>query len=547
MRWQVVAPVLALAAGITTVAGALVAGTAHAEPQPPPEPSQPTADVPADPLAEPVTSTLVAPAVPSPSATPTAPDTAPSTSNQASNDDAKPRSRVVPEGSEGFRFGSYGRAIAGSDLRGGKPQKIQIVARAPRIIEDSYLELDLSYGFVRALSPDDYVVLRPTITLAFDGTLFHDTGEFDARPALRNMFLDASIAKNVTAWAGSRMYRGDDIYLFDYWPLDDQNIVGAGTELKSALRERGPDDDRTHDEVSIAAAVGFNRLLHPFQYQVIDVPNPVHGSTTIEQLNRQRIVGSATATYTMLPAPSGGLGAKVRVHTEVHSLPSGTRKLTDGTLEPLPADSGFMIGAQAGVFGFAPAGSLYRRHLNLFARYSKGLAAFDELAPPTSFGSDLKTTRANEIQLGLSGNFDHEKFHVMVAALSRRFIDADTSAVDYDDGWEYAIGARPLARIVRGWFVGGDLSYQARFPRGLNPSTLRADDPAMLQIAPMIVYSPMGPSSYDRPQLRFVYRAAKLNQAALDTYVPDDPRHQHEWVHFLGIQAEWWWNSTRYR
>ena len=33
----------------------------------------------------------------------------------------------------------------------------------------------------------------------------------------------------------------------------------------------------------------------------------------------------------------------------------------------------------------------------------------------------------------------------------------------------------------------------------------------------------------------------------LDLYVPDDPRHGHDWVHFLGVQAEWWFNSTTYK
>ena len=94
---------------------------------------------------------------------------------------------------------------------------------------------------------------------------------------------------------------------------------------------------------------------------------------------------------------------------------------------------------------------------------------------------------------------------------------------------------RPLAKLGKGFFAGADVSYQARFPRGLNPITLRAEDPAVFQIAPMLVFSPMGPSAYDRPQLRLVYRAAHLNEGALDLYVPDDPRHGHEWVHFLGV------------
>ena len=51
----------------------------------------------------------------------------------------------------------------------------------------------------------------------------------------------------------------------------------------------------------------------------------------------------------------------------------------------------------------------------------------------------------------------------------------------------------------------------------------------------------------DRPQLRLVYRAAHLNEAARDEFVPDDPRQGREWTHFLGFQAEWWFNSSTYR
>ena len=101
--------------------------------------------------------------------------------------------------------------------------------------------------------------------------------------------------------------------------------------------------------------------------------------------------------------------------------------------------------------------------------------------------------------------------------------------------------------VLAGLFAGADVSYQARFPDGLNPTTQRAEDPAIFEVAPMLVYSPMGPSGYDRPQLRAVFRAAHLNQGAIDQYVPDDPRHSHDWVYFVGVQAEWWFNSSTYR
>jgi maltoporin len=155
-------------------------------------------------------------------------------------------------------------------------------------------------------------------------------------------------------------------------------------------------------------------------------------------------------------------------------------------------------------------------------RYAKGLAAFDELAPPTTFGPELKTQRANELTFGLSGNIDLPYGNMMLGALSRRFTDADESTDDPDDGWEYAVDARPLVR------------------------TLTAQDASVFQIAPMFVFSPLGPSSYDRPQIRVFYRGAHLDQGALDQYVPDDPRHAREWQHFIGFAAEWWFNSSTY-
>jgi hypothetical protein len=266
----------------------------------------------------------------------------------------------------------------------------------------------------------------------------------------------------------------------------------------------------------------------------------------ITQLNRERVVASATATYLMIDKPEAA-NIKLKLHGELHAIGNGTRlRLTDMTPENLPADRGYLIGAEVGTFGYAPAKSGYRNHINLFARYARGLAAFDELAPPTTFGTDLRAKRASELSFGASGNWDHKLGNVMLGALSRRFVDADGNSTDFDDGWEYAVDVRPLANLGRGLFAGADVSYQARFPRGLNAITQRAEDPAVFQLAPMLVFSPMGPSGYDRPQLRVVYRAAHFNAAARDLFVDQDERRNFTWTHFLGVQAEWWFNSSTY-
>ncbi|MDQ3338463.1 MAG: carbohydrate porin [Myxococcota bacterium] len=511
---------------------ALASGDALAQqPEPAPPPSPPPSDPPTEPVVEPT---------PEPTPTPVAPDPKPPAVEPSKpNPDAPVETPMTITGpsDRGFRFGSYGRVIAGTDLRGGKPESANVVAFGPRIVEPSYLELDFSYGFD---TPRGYV-LRPVITLAFDGTLFHETGEFDAQPALRNMYLDAQLTKRTTAWVGSRMYRGDDIYLFDYWPLDDQNTVGGGVMYRRSEAPSGG------DTLEVAAHAGVNRLLNQFQFQENDVPDPEQGAVTVVQLNRQRMVMSGSVAYIL--AGNNNTNLKAKLHSEFHALPSGTRKRVDGTFESLPADSGYVLGAQLGAFGFASPSSKYRRHANVFLRYAKGLAAFDELAPPTSFGSNLKTQRASELSFGLSANWDTKFGYLQAGALSRRFIDSDAAGADYDDAWEYAIAVRPLARTpgIPELFLGGELSYQARFPKGLNPTTQRAQDPSVFQIAPMIVFSPMGPSGYDRPQLRLVYRAAFLNQAAQDLFVPGDPRAKESVTHFLGFQAEWWFNSSTYR
>lgn len=426
----------------------------------------------------------------------------------------------------GFTFGSYGRIAAGTDLRGGTPEPVAVVAHGARVVEPTYLELDLAYGFV---APSGHR-LRTVTTIAFGDSLFHSTGDFDATIAVRNLFLEAELGCGISAWAGSRMYRGDDIYLLDYWPLDDLNTVGAGARYRAG-------------GLDVAAHAGVNRLLDDFQFQEDEVPDPEQGSTTVVQLDRQRFLASASAAYQRLLVPALDLHGKVKLHAELHAVPDGARRRGDDTLETLPRDWGTTVGVQAGVW--TPAERGLRRHANLFARWSKGLAAFDELAPPSATDDDLETfPGASELVLGLAGGWDHPLGNALIGGYARRFVDGDRNGADRDDGWEYIAAVRPLARAVGDLYAGADLSYQVRFPRGVNPTSQLASDPAIVQLAPMLVYSPMGPSAYDRPQLRLVYRAARLNEGARDLYVPDDPRHAETWVHFLGVQAEWWFNST---
>ncbi|MEZ4399563.1 MAG: carbohydrate porin [Kofleriaceae bacterium] len=442
----------------------------------------------------------------------------------------------------GFRFGSYGRVTAGTDLAGGKPQPIHVVAHGPRIVEPSYLELDFSYGARWGHSG----LIRTILTLAYDDQLFHDTGAFTAGPALRNLYVIAEHDDHAV-WVGSRMLRGDDLYLFDYWPLDDLNTVGAGGELRLG---RDGDDDRSW--LDVAAHVGLNRLRDPFQYQERAVADPELGATTVVQLNRQRTIASARAAYTRLAEPDAGgrpgINLRATLYGELHGIGAGTRRRTsDATLEALPRDWGTTLGAELTAWR-DPGDADRTRAASLFVKWSKGLAAFDELAAPTSFDAELRTfPKASELVIGAGGSWDAARYHLVAASYLRRFVDADVNTRDRDDGWEYAVDLRPAVRLHHhGVYAALDLGYEARFPRGLQPTTQAAADPAIVSAAPMLTFHPTGASAWSRPELRLVYRAAHQNDGALALYAPEDPRAR-TWTHFLGVSAEWWFNSNSYR
>jgi hypothetical protein len=433
----------------------------------------------------------------------------------------------APSTGQGFSFGSYGRIGIGTDLRGSTPEQANVVAYGSRIAEPNYVEADLYYGFTASHGVD----VRTVTTLALADQMFHYTGQFDAAPALRNLFAEATMNGTSGLWIGSRMVRGDDIYLLDFWPLDELNILGGGGWYRFGA-------------LTLQGGIGANRLLDPFQYQEREINDPFFGSQTIAQLDRQRLIASSKLSYRVLePAqgPAGGLGVDASLYLEAHALGAGTRILADETTQALPRDFGYTLGGQLAGWGFADGAS----HLNLFARYSLGLAAYHELQAPTRLSPAMRTfPDANEFLLGMSGNYELPGAALVVGGYLRNFRSGTAGTGAHEEGWEYIVAARPHYEVVPRLLSAVDLSYQVRFPNGLNPVELIAQDPAVAQVAPMLIFAPSGAGAYDRPHFRLLYRAAFWNEGARNLFSPEDPRRGRTITHFLGLQAEWWFNST---
>ena len=251
-------------------------------------------------------------------------------------DPAAPADVPRDAGESQLIVGSYGRVEAVTDLKGGAGDPITVTAHPGRLEEDPYLELDLGWR----METGDGAEFLALITPALSGDLFHYTGTFDASLAVRNLYAQARDfgVPGLGVWAGSRMYRGDDVYLLDFWPLDNLNTLGGGV-----FWQRG--------RLDVGAHVGFNRLsADEWQYQSLqDITPGAVGASSVTTLDRQRAIGSLKAAYAV---PLGNLRLRPKVYGELHSLPAGTREVEAGVLEDLPAERGLLAGGEISLHGW---------------------------------------------------------------------------------------------------------------------------------------------------------------------------------------------------
>ena len=152
---------------------------------------------------------LVAPAMAQDTATQTTPEP------QTEQDDAR------------FWFGSYGRVTPATNLDGGRGRQPLVSWPAPRTDESSYAEIEFGYQPYRDANG---VEVDTIFTLALGDDFFHFNQQFGSTIAVRNLYAEARnlFIDGSFVWMGSRMYRGDDIYLMDFWPLDNLNTFGGG-------------------------------------------------------------------------------------------------------------------------------------------------------------------------------------------------------------------------------------------------------------------------------------------------------------------------------
>ena len=435
----------------------------------------------------------------------------------------------LPSYAEGFHFGSYGRVVAGGDHRGRAGRDADIVAFGSRLDESTYAELELRR--------EDYweqtgAYTRIVATVAFEHPIFHYDARFDARLGIRNLYIEESGLglKNLKVWAGSRMYRGDDIYLLNFWPLDNLNTVGGGASYEFI------------PNLILRLHTGINQPNHPFFLQDSQRPRPLGqvGASTVRITDRQKIISSAKLSHIFGIGDAGGV--KPVVYGELHYTASGQREQETQRYEHLPKDIGFVVGTQLGLFTGKRSS-----HVNLVFRYAGGLGAYGEFNAPSRLSTERTSKGAREILGAVSGNYEIGPFGVLVGAYIRSFRNA-SAALDVDDVDEGIVIARPTVWFGKIAGLSLEGSYQAQ-RRGVLVGTGDRQRPQLGQVGRVGIVpflTPAGRGNYARPHIRAIYVLTIRDDGARRLYPQDDVFALRKVDHFFGLGAEWWFGSTSY-
>lgn len=452
------------------------------------------------------------------------------------DDPGPPRNAwVTPEGDQRagrFVFGSYGRVMTAVDGHGRRGRDADLVAHGSRLDEDSYAELELRREDEYRLPSEPHALTtRMVATLAIGEPLFHQSGKFDAKLAVRNLYLEAKgvMVPQLAVWVGSRMYRGDDAYLLNWWPLDNLNTVGGGLRL-----------DLERSRTQIALHVGANRLDDPYQLQTAKRSLPANqvGTTDVLILDRPRTVESLRVEQILGMGSRAGL--KLVGYAELHQLPSGQRESQPGRYDDLPSDNGFVAGTQ--LTGFTGERDT---HLSVFFRYARGLPAYGgDLSIPYALRLDKTTKGASDAVMAISGNWETGPVAVQVAGYVRSFRAATKEEFNYAHLDEGIFVVRPHFYFGERGGVFVEASYQAQ-----QRATLAADGKgplsgSMTRFGVVPFLSPAGRGSYRRPQLRAIFLVSKRSDGAREFYATDDVYARRNVEQFFGIEAEWWFNSS---
>jgi maltoporin len=426
--------------------------------------------------------------------------------------------------SERLDFGMYGRVGLAYSLDGRVIQGTRLNLRGSalggRFEESDYLEPTLKFYILKPEtqeSPGVRLVLTPAMFARTSLIGFFST--FTTPNLTIELFQAYVEATNVlipglSLWGGQRFYRGEDVFMADYFYFNNLSAQGGGIRYK---------------DLDFALLVQTGSRTNAPAYQFDE-----NGDGTPDS-QRQRLVFVSQYVHRFPQGPQSGEPLKDRAHrlhllAEFHALPSGRTR--DGA-EVLPSDSGWVLGAK-GVLDFGNG-----NFNTLSVRYGRGIANGSIGSAQTwgTFGTADTSGR-------FSGAFGVEVVDHFVFNVSRLLSIngygvlhlARGGGGSEDRGFDTSVGARTFLYLHDRVHLINEVTWQTR-QDGHGPTGTALK----LTVAPTIVPSGVR-SVWERPHFRLFYTVAFYNQAARDALM--SPYHvafgPDAIAHYLGARVEWW-------
>lgn len=341
---------------------------------------------------------------------------------------------------QGGAFKGYVRSNfqVGEDLRQGENLHTGFMP-GQRLQEGQYFEL----GFVA--TPMDMASFH--FLIAHGGNTFHFTDVWGADSAfsVRELYLELKNApknEDYRIWAGSRMYRGDDIHVYDTWILDNHNLLGVGVDFLTQF---------------------------PFQLETaIGVKNGVGGtlssatpgfSFTLDR-NSQRYIFIVKPKFSLTDT----LALKFNIEGQGTPLANGAYAESGTSFtQHIPSTLGVMGGAELSYWGE----KFWR---NLFVNFGYG-DVIGGVTPPSVVDSTLTSSpaggtagvstrvRSSALRVGSIGTRDFSRWSLMTGMLLDWVFPRGTPSY-----LGLNITVRPLFYLSDQWHVGFETSLIS-YPR----------------------------------------------------------------------------------
>jgi hypothetical protein len=377
---------------------------------------------------------------------------------------------VYAEDFQKFEVSAYARAglqVGKNGLNGERIDATGGFAPYTRLLEGQYFEL----GLKNSVNRDNHLML----TLAMGGDSFHYNNDWTSPGiALRNLYFEMGkipADSRWSAWFGSRMYRGDDMYLYDYWPLDAQNLLGGGVAFNGE-----------NQTVEFAAGVKKENA-----YSVAS------DATTLD-FSSQRFIFINKITFPLTD------GRKIKTVAEFNMVPSATATFNT-TRITTPSVPGVMVGGQ---YMYLPGHSAFLTYGYGAVSEANGLAtqAVPVLTVAKVDGGTMDTGGAlysqkgsQDLRLALGGSqevltYNSGMLYGLIARMNK------PSGLNVT-GTSISAAIRPMHYLSDHVHVG------AEFDGVAYGQTLSANDVSYLQVAPMIEYA-MNKNAYGTPKFRLI-------------------------------------------